>query len=168
MKFKRLTTIAARRPGLARGVAVVTAGVVTLSLVGCVVDGFAATEPTASGQSLYGGAQATNVHVNGQHLNDDEWVAMSNALGQPVAPGSYWLDTSTGWAGYAGNPAPVVNVFTRATGPGYSGSAWGGSPADAWLRGGEWNGRMSSGTVAPSGDPYSSVYSVGGEVLTLP
>ncbi len=51
---------------------------------------------------------------------------------------------------------------------GYGYGYGGGSPADGWLSGGEWSGSMSSGTVAPSGNVYESVYSVDGEVLTLP
>ncbi|MEO0604890.1 MAG: hypothetical protein AAF211_25890 [Myxococcota bacterium] len=105
----------------------------------------------------------TGIFLNGRQLPATEVTLYTLLLG-PIVPGRYWLDPQ-GNVGRAGNPMPVANLVVAAQAANLA--VGGRSPADAWLSGNEWSGRMSSGTVDTSGQG-NSVYSVDGEVLTLP
>lgn len=109
----------------------------------------------------------TPVFINGRQLPAIEVQMYAMLLGT-VLPGRWWLDAQ-GNVGREGSPMPVANlvVAARAAGMNTMGGRGGGSPADRWLSGNEWSGRMSSGTVDTTGQG-NSVYSVDGEVLTLP
>ena len=147
----------------------VSAGVAALT--GCLAYEPGTYADNSGGYSSPGssGGAHTGVYINGQQVDYNQWVTLSTAVGTPIAPGSYWVDPNSGWAGYMGNATPLVNVYSGEwTQAAVNGGGGYGSPADAWLSGGEWSGRMSSGTIASDGNPYNSVYSVDGEVLTLP
>lgn len=87
----------------------------------------------------------SGVVVNGVELSPAE-VAYYEAMIGPIPRGRYWVD-GAGNVGREGNPVPLISGGGR------------GSP--------QWSGRMSSGTVDRSGGG-NSVFSVDGEVLTLP
>ncbi len=108
-------------------------------------------------------AGTSGVFLNGRHLPVAEVTMYAMLLG-PIVPGRYWLD-GQGNVGRQGNPMPVANLVVAARAAGVAMGAT--SPASGWLSGNEWSGRMSSGTVDTSGQG-NSVYSVDGEVLTLP
>ncbi|MGH7302481.1 MAG: hypothetical protein ACRELZ_04270 [Candidatus Rokuibacteriota bacterium] len=50
------------------------------------------------------------VVVNGRVMNSQALGSLDRAACQQVPNGYYWLDTSTGVWGYAGNPAPQGHI----------------------------------------------------------
>jgi hypothetical protein len=50
------------------------------------------------------------VVVNGRVMNSQALATLDHAACQQVPNGYYWLDTSTGIWGYAGNPAPQGHI----------------------------------------------------------
>jgi len=50
------------------------------------------------------------VVVNGRVMNRQTLASLDQAACQQVPNGYYWLDTSTGIWGYAGNPAPQGHI----------------------------------------------------------
>ncbi len=50
------------------------------------------------------------VVVNGRVMNQQALASLDRAACQQVPNGYYWLDTSTGVWGYAGNPAPQGHI----------------------------------------------------------
>jgi hypothetical protein len=50
------------------------------------------------------------VVVNGRVMNSQALASLDRAACQQVPNGYYWLDTSTGVWGYAGNPAPQGHI----------------------------------------------------------
>ena len=111
----------------------------------------------------------SGVYLNGRQLPAVE-VSMYGLVLGPIGPGRYWLDAQ-GNVGREGQPA-VANLIVAAQAAGMSNG--GGSPADRWLSGNEWEGEariggmpMTSGTWDTSGEG-NHVISVGGKVLNLP
>lgn len=101
----------------------------------------------------------TMVYINGRELPQDEWTIWSMFLGAYIQPGRYWLD-GNGYAGYEGNPYPVVNLYQAAQQAsmrgqnGWNGNAGGGSS------GGDnfWTSRFSAGNYnADNSQGYVSV-----------
>jgi hypothetical protein len=71
----------------------------------------------------------TNAFVNGRELPLAEYTVWSYMVGAWIQPGEYWLDAQ-GNAGYEGNPAPVINLYTLGKQNSYRGQ--GGSGDNFW------------------------------------
>lgn len=52
----------------------------------------------------------SHVLINNRELTQFEWMMLSQIVGTPVMPGSYWLDAQ-GNAGMQGSSFPLVNIF---------------------------------------------------------
>ena len=78
----------------------------------------------------------TGVFINGRELPQAEWVVWSQVIGYWIQQGSYWFD-SQGYAGYEGNPNPVVNLYVAASQNGYGGNS---GESDGF-----WSTRFSAG-----------------------
>lgn len=71
----------------------------------------------------------TNVIVNGRELPYTEWAVWSYIIKYWIQPGNYWFDDQ-GYAGYVGNPTPIINMFLAAKQNAYNGK--GGSGDNFW------------------------------------
>jgi hypothetical protein len=91
----------------------------------------------------------TGVFINGRELPMTEFTVWSYIVGSWIQPGAYWLD-HYGNAGYEGNPAPVINLYTAAQQNSYGGKGSGGDNF--------WSSRFSAGNSnADNSQGYVSV-----------
>ncbi|MBX2821110.1 MAG: hypothetical protein KTR29_15550 [Rhodothermaceae bacterium] len=93
----------------------------------------------------------TDVLINGRELPQSEWLIWSYMIGNPIAPGEYWLD-ERGNAGSAGNPRPQINLFALAKNNAYIGQ--GGSGDNFWssrFSAGNYDSNNSRGYVSVPG-----------------
>ena len=52
-----------------------------------------------------------HIHVNGNHLDDQEIVNLDQSLGYQVPNGFYWLNADTGEWGYEGNEEVLGSIY---------------------------------------------------------
>jgi hypothetical protein len=91
----------------------------------------------------------SGVLFNGREITQFEWMMLSQLLGTPVLPGTYWLDAQ-GNAGIQGNAFPLVNLFMATQ---QNAGRSGGAGGDNF-----WSSRYSAGNYTEDGSAgYVSV-----------
>ncbi len=52
-----------------------------------------------------------HIHLNGNHLSEQQLGQLDNAVGYSVPNGFYWLNSVIGTWGYEGNPEALGSIF---------------------------------------------------------